>query len=185
MSKADILRYMRTSSKTDNEQILALADKAIEIIKETAVPKTLCRVFDCEVGEDTVTIDGVTFNSRRLAQNMSGCKKAAVFGATLGIAVDKRIKIASATDVALAMALQAAAADKIEEVCDNLEETIKAQYGVTLRQRYSPGYFDLDITEQKKFFSLLQLEKRIGLTLTDTCEMVPTKSVTAFIGMEG
>ena len=184
MSKADILRYMRTSSKTDNEQILALADKAIEIIEETAVPKTLCRVFDCEVGEDTVTIDGVTFNSRRLAQNMSGCNKAAVFGKSVSCCKILPL-IITATDVALAMALQAAAADKIEEVCDNLEDTIKAQYGVTLRQRYSPGYFDLDITEQKKFFSLLQLEKRIGLTLTDTCEMVPTKSVTAFIGMEG
>lgn len=184
MSKADILRYMRTSSKTDNEQILALTDKAIKIIEETAMPKTLFRVFDCTVGDDTVTIDGVSFYSKRLAENMRGCERAVVFGATLGIAVDKKIKAASATDVALAMALQAAAADKIEEVCDSLEETIKEQYNVTLRQRYSPGYFDLDITEQKKFFSLLQLEKRIGLTLTDTYEMVPTKSVTAFIGME-
>ena len=82
------------------------------------------------------------------------------------------------------MALQAASAQKIEEVCDDAEKSIIAQYGCTLRQRYSPGYFDLDITEQKKFFSLLELQKRIGLTLTDTCEMVPTKSVTAFIGLD-
>ncbi len=184
MSRADILRYMRTSSKTDNEQILALADKAVEIIAKTAVPKTLYRIFECTVSSDTVSIDDVVFKSKRLAENLTGCKRVVVFGATLGIAVDKRIKIASATDVALAMALQAAAADKIEEVCDDLEEKIKEQYGVELRQRYSPGYFDLDITQQKQFFSLLQLEKRIGLTLTDTCEMVPTKSVTAFIGMD-
>ena len=107
-----------------------------------------------------------------------------IFGATLGAECDRQIKIASATDVALAMALQAASAQKIEEVCDDAEKSITAQYGCTLRQRYSPGYFDLDITEQKKFFSLLELQKRIGLTLTDTCEMVPTKSVTAFIGLD-
>lgn len=175
---------MRTSSKTDNEQILALADKAVEIIAKTAVPKTLYRIFECTVSSDTVSIDDVVFKSKRLAENLTSCKRVVVFGATLGIAVDKQIKIASATDVALAMALQAAAADKIEEVCDDLEEKIKEQYGAELRQRYSPGYFDLDITQQKQFFSLLQLEKRIGLTLTDTCEMVPTKSVTAFIGMD-
>ena len=184
MSKADILRYMRTSSKTDNEQILALADKAIDIIDKTAVPKSLYRIFDCTVNENEVIIEGISFYSKRLAQNMAGCKKVVVFGATLGIAVDKQIKIALATDVALAMALQASAADKIEEVCDNLEETIKKEHNVKLRQRYSPGYFDLDITEQKKFFTLLPFQKRIGLTLTDTCEMVPTKSVTAFIGLE-
>ena len=78
----------------------------------------------------------------------------------------------------------AAAASKIEEVCDGLEEQIKAEHSVSLRQRYSPGYFDLDISNQKKVFSLLELTKRIGLMLTDTCEMVPTKSVTAFIGID-
>ena len=176
---------MRTSSKTDNEQILALVDRAIDIIEQKAQPKSLYRIFDCTVTQNSTVVNGVEFESERLAQNLKDCKRLVMFGATLGAQIDREIRIASATDVALAMALQAAAADKIEEVCDNLEDTIKAQYGVTLRQRYSPGYFDLDITEQKKFFSLLQLEKRIGLTLTDTCEMVPTKSVTAFIGMEG
>ena len=107
-----------------------------------------------------------------------------VFGATLGTECDRQIKIATATDVALAMALQATSADKIEEVCDNLEQEIISEHGVSLRQRYSPGYFDLDIKEQKKFFSLLELQKRIGLTLTDTYEMLPTKSVTAFIGID-
>ena len=87
-------------------------------------------------------------------------------------------------DTAKAMALQAAAAAKNEDVCDSLEKEIKAAHGVTLRRRYSPGYFDLDITEQKKLFRLVDITKRIGLTLTDSCEMVPTKSVTAFIGIE-
>ena len=55
---------------------------------------------------------------------------------------------------------------------------------LTLRQRYSPGDFDLDITEQRKIFALLDLTKRIGLTLSDTCQMIPTRSVTAIIGIE-
>lgn len=55
---------------------------------------------------------------------------------------------------------------------------------MTLRSRYSPGYFDLDITENKKLFELMDITKRIGLTITGTCQMVPSKSVTAFIGIE-
>ena len=107
-----------------------------------------------------------------------------MFGATLGTAIDRLIRVYSSTDTAMAIALQAASASKIEEVCDSLEKQIIHTHGVSLRQRYSPGYFDLDISEQKKFFAILELTKRIGLTLTDTCEMIPSKSVTAFIGID-
>lgn len=184
MNKADILRYMRTSSKTEDKQILALVDEAIEIINSSANPKTLYRIFSCQVTDEELIIGDVSFRSKRLAENLKGCSRVVMFGATLGTECDRQIKIAGATNVALAIALQATAADKIEEVCDSLENSIMSEHNVTLRQRYSPGYFDLDITEQKKFFSLLELQKRIGLTLTDTCEMVPTKSVTAFIGID-
>ena len=183
MNKAEILRYMRTNSKTTDEKILALVDKAMDTIEQTAVPKTLYRIFDCTVTDDCLIIGDFRFVSARLAQNLEGCSRV-VFGATLGVAVDRIIKVSASTDIADAMALQAAAASKIEEVCDSLEEQIKAEHSVSLRQRYSPGYFDLDISNQKKVFSLLELTKRIGLTLTDTCEMVPTKSVTAFIGID-
>lgn len=184
MNKADILRYMRTSSKTDDPQILALVDKAIDIINSSVTPKTLYRIFDCKVTDKSLIIGDTEFFSTRLAENLKGCTRVVVFGTTLGTECDRQIKIATATDVALAMALQATSADKIEEVCDNLEQEIISEHGVSLRQRYSPGYFDLDIKEQKKFFSLLELQKRIGLTLTDTYEMLPTKSVTAFIGID-
>lgn len=184
MRKEEVLRYLRTNSKTEDEGILSLVDKAINDIDSAAEPKTLYRVYPCEVGEKEVKIGGAVFESGRLAENLKGCKRVVLFGATLGVKVDRLINAAAATNVALAMAYQAAAAAKIEEVCDKLEEEIKAAYGVNLRQRYSPGYFDLKIEAQRDFFSLLELTKRIGLTLTESCEMAPAKSVTAFIGIE-
>ena len=184
MDRAEILRYMRTASSIDDEGVLALVDTAVELVEKNAAPKTLYRIFDCEVDGDTVKIGGFEFVSTRLADNLRGCKRAVVFGATLGTQCDRMITTATATDVALAMAIQATAACKIEEVCDALEQQIVQQHGVSLRQRYSPGYFDLDISEQKKLFALIDLTKRIGITLTDTFEMLPTKSVTAIIGID-
>ena len=183
MDRAEILRYMRTNSHTTDAHILALADKAAQMIESEAQPKTLSRIFACTVEGDVCTIGGAVFRSSHLADNLRGCQRAVVFGATLGTACDRLIQRASATDVALAMALQAAAACMIEEVCDALEEQVKAAQGVTLRQRYSPGYFDLDISAQKQVFDLIEITKRIGVTLTDTFEMIPTKSVTAIIGI--
>ena len=184
MDKAEVLRYMRTNSKTQDDKILALVDEAIERLEKGVKPKTLLRIFDCNIGESTVEVGGYIFESKRLAENLKGCRRLALFGATLGVEADRMINSASKDNLALAIALQAAAATMIEEVCDTLEEELKEQYRVNLRQRYSPGYFDLDISEQKKVFALLDLTKRIGITLTDTFEMLPTKSVTAFCGIE-
>lgn len=184
MDKKEILRYLRTNSKTQDERILALVDDAVNLIESNVTPKSIYRIFDCTVTDDELIVGDYHFKSSRLAQNLNGCTRVVIFGATLGYECDRLIKVSSATDMAKAMALQATAAAKIEEVCDALEQTIISEHSVTLRQRYSPGYFDLNITEQKKIFELVDITKRIGLTLTDTCEMVPTKSVTAFIGID-
>lgn len=183
MNKAEILRYLRTSSKTDDKRLLSLIDDCCAEVNDCVKPRTLHRIFDCEVTEDCLIADNAVFKSKRLADTIKGCKRVCIFGATLGTECDRLLRTYGATDVTRAMVLQACLASKIEEVCDSLEDTLKAQ-GMSLRQRYSPGYFDLDISENKKVFEMLELTKRIGLTLTDTCQMVPTKSVTAIIGIE-
>lgn len=183
MNRAEILRYLRTSSKTDNSRLLTLIDECCEEVNRSVNPKTLHRIFDCKVGDDEVIIGDYHFKSTRLADNLRGCSRVCIFGATLGVECDRLLRTYSTTDIARTMVLQACLASKIEEVCDALEGKLRAD-GLVLRQRYSPGYFDLDIKENKKLFELIELTKRIGITITDTCQMLPTKSVTAFIGIE-
>ncbi|MGN0522189.1 MAG: vitamin B12 dependent-methionine synthase activation domain-containing protein [Eubacterium sp.] len=183
MNKAEILRYLRTSSKTDDERLLSLIDQCCDEVNGCVLPKTIYRIFDCIVTDDSLIIGDIVFNSKRLAQNLNGCKKVCVFGATLGTECDRLLRTYASVNISRATVLQACLASKIEEVCDGIEDELKAQ-GMKLRQRYSPGYFDLDIKENKKVFELIEITKRIGITLTDTYQMVPTKSVTAFIGIE-
>ena len=184
MNTEEVLRYMRTNSHTDNERILALAADAMAAIDACTAPKSIWQVFDCTVENDAVTLGDCRFESAYLAAHLKGCEKAAVFGATLGTEADRLLKTAAATDVAKAMALQAAGAAKVEEVCDAVEREVKAFCGGNLRERYSPGYGDWDIRDQRQLFSLVEITKRIGITLTDTFEMLPTKSVTGIIGIE-
>lgn len=183
MNKAEILRYLRTSSKTEDERLLSLIDECCAEVNACVKPRTLHRIFDCEVTDDSLIIGDIVFKSRRLADTIKGCRRVCIFGATLGTECDRLLRTYSATDITRSIVLQACLASKIEEVCDSLEDTLVAD-GMSLRQRYSPGYFDLDINENRKVFEMLELTKRIGLTLTDTCQMVPTKSVTAIIGIE-
>ena len=82
--------------------------------------------------------------------------------------------------------LQAAAAALIEEVCDELNEQLRleaAQEGKSLRPRFSPGYGDFRLEHQTELFRILEVQKRIGVTLTEHLLMMPSKSVTAVIGI--
>lgn len=183
MNKEEILRYLRISSKTDDQRLLRLIDLCCDEVDKTASPKTLHRIFNCHTGSDFVMIEDFRFESKRLARVMQGCKTVCVFGATLGAGCDRLLRMYSSSDITRAAVLQACLASKIEEVCDSLEDKLKNE-GYILRQRFSPGYFDLDLSENTKIFRLIELNKRIGLTVTEAGQMVPSKSVTALIGIE-
>ena len=50
--------------------------------------------------------------------------------------------------------------------------------GVLESRRYSPGYGDMPLEEQKVFYRILEMQD-MGITLTENCFMIPEKSVTA------
>lgn len=183
MNKAEILRYLRTNSKVQDEALLSLIDEEMTLVDKTVKPKTIYRIFDCTVTENSLIIENQEFKSMRLAENLKGCKKVAVLAATAGTEGDRLLRTYSAQGAKL-LIMQAVLADKIEEICDDLQKRIEMENNVKTRQRYSPGYFDLDISNQTKLFSLMEITKRCGITLTDSCQMIPTKSVTAFAGID-
>ena len=106
-------------------------------------------------------------------------------GATVVTGVDRLIARTSLTDMANAVVLQACAAAMLEEFCDEKQFEIGEELekeGLYLRPRFSPGYGDFDIGFQKSFMQMLDCAKAIGLTMTESFMMTPTKSVTAVIG---
>ena len=79
--------------------------------------------------------------------------------------------------------LQALGAERAESLCDAFNNEIREKY--ITAPRYSPGYGDVGLENQRVFFRLLDCPKNIGVTLGDNLMMKPTKSVTAFIGIKG
>ena len=88
--------------------------------------------------------------------------------------------------MAKSVVLQACAAAYLEEYCDELQlqigEELEAQKK-WLRPRFSPGYGDFDIHHQDDILRMLDTAKKIGLTMTESYMLTPTKSVTAVIGI--
>ena len=53
-----------------------------------------------------------------------------------------------------------------------------------LVRRYSPGYGDFPLEAQRELLGILDTPRAIGVSLTDTLLMAPSKSVSAVIGVK-
>ena len=83
-----------------------------------------------------------------------------------------------------ALILDACAGAAIENVCDNLCADIAAAVApMYLTDRFSPGYGDLPLAQQFELCRVLDVSRRIGVTLSDGGLMIPQKSVTAVMGI--
>lgn len=182
----EAIRYLGYGKHAVDEKTLALVLGSFGDLENAAGRKSVYRIFDLQqISEERFAIGTTEIKSKGLGRNLKGCGKIVLFGATLGTGVDQLIRRVSLMDMAKAVVLQACAAAMLEEYCDECQEKISQELksqGLYLRPRFSPGYGDFDIRFQAPLMQLLDCAKKIGLTMTDSYMMTPTKSVTAVIG---
>ena len=121
--------------------------------------------------------------SRQLAKNLDGCTSVLLFGATVGVGIDRLIAKYGRISPARAVMLQGIGAERIEALCDAFCRNYAEENDVGLRPRFSPGYGDLPLEVQKSVFAVLDCPRKIGLSLSESLLMSPSKSVTAFAGI--
>ena len=182
-NRKEILRY--AGGGCESQDVNKLLDRCIGIVADKLSYKVCYTVLDCRLQESLCDFGVINVNSSHLAKNLCGCKRVLVFGATLGMELDRLIAKYSRISLPDAVMLQAIGAERIEALCDEFCQGFEKREGVKLRPRFSPGYGDLPIETQKQIFGLLGCQKNIGLYLNESMLMVPTKSVTAFVGMDG
>lgn len=132
------------------------------------------------------TFGGITVESTALAKNLHGCSEVFLFAATIGVDVDRLLTRNARLSPSRGVIDDALASAAIEAWCNLLNAKLAASVakeGQFLRPRFSPGYGDFPLSIQPQLLESLLAAKRIGLTLTDSLLMVPTKSVTALIGI--
>lgn len=182
----EAVRYLGYGKNAVDDQTLTLIADSFRSLQSVVSRKSVYRIFAVEWTEENhIRFGNLEVCSKSLEKNLCGCERIVLFGATLGIGTDQLISRISRMDMAKAVVLQACAAALLEEYCDTCQDQIAAELqeeGYYLRPRFSPGYGDFPISCQKNVIQMLDCAKKIGLTLTESCMMVPSKSVTAVIG---
>ena len=169
--------------------ILAGTDIVIFFLTQyitNVIKGSLADVRNAIGGNPTFSFANISFSSRDLLRNMEGCTEICVLACTLGIQADRLIHKTELLSIHEAAILQACAAAMVEDYCNTINRDIQSeaeQRGMYCRPRYSPGYGDVPLALQKDIFQLLNLPKNLGMSLSESLLMIPTKSITAFIGL--
>lgn len=187
IDRKEVYRYLGYGTHPVDEETRKLAETCIEELDRAADYKVLMREFPLTIAEDGL-IDGGCFRtkSKNLSKNLGGCGQVLVMAVTLGAGVDRLLARYGRLSVAKAVVMQAAAAAMVEAWCNEVCTGWKQDYetkGLYLRPRFSPGYGDFSLSCQEQILNGLEAGKRIGITLTEGGLMMPSKSVTAVIGV--
>ncbi len=180
LSVDNVLRYMGIRNNA-GDAVRELVEKALPAFLLNVKAKVCFDIFDVTVTDDTVSIDGLTFHSKNLAKHLAGCEKAVLMAATAGASVDRYIARMAVKSSVSELAADAMGTEAIEKICDLFCEELSETYSIT--SRFSPGYGDLSLDTQKDMVLYLDTGRKIGLSLTDSLMMAPTKSVTAIVGI--
>ena len=175
----EAVRYLGYGHHAIDEPTLELIQESFDELDQCSSERFVYRIFEISIDEpNKIHLDNLFVESKDLCKNLKGCREIVVFAATLGSDVDRLIKKYSVKDMSKAVVMQACAAAKLEEYCDSIQK----QLGY-MSSRFSPGYGDFSLGYQKLILQLLETSKRIGLSMTEASMLVPTKSVTAIIGI--
>lgn len=176
LNRKEAVRYLGGAGIQLNYRMDKLMDECEKDILEKANPKFL--YIEKELPCDAI------IKGEDIKNHLSGCSKAVLMCATLGTEVDKLIRINQISDMAKAVVLDSFASVAVEQVCNKVDELLAQKYsGLNLTFRFSPGYGDYPIELQKDFLQLLDAPRKIGLTTNDNFLLMPTKSVTAVLGI--
>jgi hypothetical protein len=138
-------------------------------------------------GSRIILAEDVTFESNQLAALLRNCREIVLMGATAGNEIMKAIEEdAAGRNVTRGIVFDATASETVDASLDWImgyfNRTLLRENRQLLKKRYSAGYGDLLLETQNTIYRLLQLD-RIGIRITESCILIPEKSVTAVTGI--
>ena len=154
----------------------------IEQAQQVARPKAVYEVCYVENKRpDSVELAGITFTSRVLRVNLDQVERVFAYVATCGTELTEISAPGGdmlpdyCLDVIKEMALRAALV--------HLRDCLKARYALGQTSSMNPGSLeDWPITQQKELFGIFgDVEQLVGVRLTESFLMIPTKSVSGII----
>ena len=185
----EALRYLGAGERAPEDMRAGMAALAAEL-EARIRPRHALRVLDITRAGDALTLgggalpDGLTLPGQLARTVLAACDRAALLVCTLGPTFDAWMRALQARDMARAVMLDALGSAWVEAGCDAAERALMARLpGKHLTDRFSPGYGDLPLTLQSALLEATDAPRYLGVSATESCLLIPQKTVTAIIGI--
>lgn len=164
-----------------------LLDQACTESYLLAEPEATWQIYDYNASNATIMgSQPLALQSAKVIHYLSQALKVAVMALTIGPKLEKKVSdYFTCGEYTSGLLLDAAGTAAVEVAADQVCEFIKkqaSQQGYLSLPRFSPGYGEWDITVQPIILDLAHADE-INLTATDSCMLLPRKSITAIIGL--
>lgn len=183
---AEVRRYagLYKAKNFDEKNILEACEEALIFLETRGIWKIYD--YDCE---NKIVLSEPKFQvvGDSIVKHLNGCEKVVCMAVTVGEKIEQEVtKKFQAGEYVSSVLMDAAATAAVEQAADSMEKAIAlktSKESYKMRWRYSPGYGDWNLNQQKNFFEIIGAGE-IGMSLSAAMMLIPRKSVTAIIGLE-
>lgn len=190
VSGTEVAEFMGFEPDSIPEPFLESIENGLLISAEICEPIGGYLVFDNPeiiAGTGILRVAGKTFHPAKVViSQIKNASSLAFFICTAGKEITEKSKEFSENDDPITGyildVIGSIAADKTAELIQKELEIRCRQNGLSISDRFSPGYCEWSVSEQKLLFDLFP-PKTFGIELTESSLMNPVKSVSGIIGI--
>lgn len=193
VDRDEMLRYLGYKGQELTSDLEGRIDAVVKLCEDKLLPVGCFSFFPIKsmgkVGEEPcVELEGakVVLPGQSMQEHLEGAREVVLLAVTVGMRFEQEFQRLSATDPLASVIYDAAGSSLVEVAADALEDIIVQQAvdrGFVTNWRFSPGYGDLPLSVQPDVVGALRADVRLGITVLDSYFLLPSKSVTAVIGL--
>lgn len=188
LDRETALRFLGYTGQIVDNELLGRFEQLAQRCESEIVARYVWMVDTVKQVEDGLILETVNLHlpGKDCANHLRGAQYVVLVAVTLGQTCElelRQLKALNTLDFlmydACASALTEAAGNVVH---DQISEEAKL-VDLYAHARFSPGYGDLPLSVQSAFLDAVGARKALGLAVNDNNFLVPTKSITAVIGL--
>ena len=194
IDRAEVLRYLGYTGQEIEPELSERIEGVIAGLERSIAPRGVRQVFAVNAtgldadGLPCIRLAGtaVELTGRDIFRHLKDASYCALLACTLGMDAERELRTLGSQQPLESAVYDAACSAYVEAAVEEMDAGVKAQaseFGLKGNWRFSCGYGDCPLDVQPTILAALNATRLIGLTVTTSNLMLPSKSVTAMIGL--
>ena len=186
----ELARYLHMEEDTEHPAYCYMKERLAELTSsdlEAVGGYAIGTIEGLDLQGGTLTVEGTTFEvGAQVCGYLKEATEAALFLCTAGALFSDEAHARTAQGEFLeAYIIDAIGSLTVERAMDKIHKALEveqAERGMKITNRYSPGYCNWPLKDQRPLFAFVG-ENPTGIALSESCLMHPIKSVSGVIGI--